>query len=108
MSRTDDEEQRAWKRVRREESGISRPEENQAFGMACNQTPQDDVPLPGRMRDWHTAAAWESSHWPKLRKALQDIDARDHSAIDRTFEEYQRKNRLLMPTYANIEMETRP
>jgi hypothetical protein len=39
---------------------------------------------------------WESSHWTKLKKALEKIDARDHAAIDRKFEEYQRQNGLLL------------
>jgi len=42
------------------------------------------------MSDRHTAA-WDSSDRPELRRALQDIEERDQTAIDRTLEEYPGK-----------------
>lgn len=93
---TADEEQRAWKRIRREERGISTPEENQALEWLATRLRRLDVVLPGQISDWDVAASWQSSHWPKLKKALGSIDVRDHAAIDRKFEEYQRQNGLLI------------
>jgi hypothetical protein len=93
---TTDEEQRAWRRIRREERGISTPEENQALEWLATRLRRLDVVLPGKISDWDVAASWESRHWPKLKTALQPIDARDHAAIDRTFEQYQRDNGLLI------------
>jgi hypothetical protein len=84
MSAADD-EQRAWKRIRREERGISTPEENRALDWLATRLRRLDVVLPGRMSDWDTAASWESHHWPKLKAALLPFDARDHVLIDQTF-----------------------
>lgn len=93
---TADEEELARQRVRRHERGESTAEENRALEWLATRLRRDDVALPGRMSDWHTAASWPSTHWLKLKNALESIDPRDHSAIDRAFEEYQRTNRLLI------------
>lgn len=91
-----DEEQAAWRRIRREERGISTPEENQALDWLAKRLRCVNSPAPGQISDWHLAASWESRHWPKLKTALQNIDPRDQTAIDRAFETYQRENGLLL------------
>ena len=94
-----DHEERAWTRIRREARGLSAPEENQALEWLATRLRRiESGSSVAQVGDWHTVAAWESTHWPKLKAALQNIDPRDHTAIDRACEKYARKNGLLVDT----------
>ena len=95
---TTQDEEAARRLIEREERGLSTPEENSALEWLATRLRRDDVLLPGHMSDWHTAAAWQSHHWPKLKAVLETIDPQDHSAIDRAFGKYSLQNGLLIDT----------
>lgn len=86
MARDADEEL-GWRNYRREKKGLSTTEENRAIEWLATRLRSDD---------WKLVFSWDSTHWTKLKKELEPIDARNHEAIDETLAGYQRKNGLLI------------
>ena len=86
MARDADEEQ-GWRNYRREQKGLSTQEENRAIEWLATRL---------RSNDWKRVFSWDSTHWTKLKKELEPIDARNHKEIDQTVLDYERKNRLLV------------
>jgi len=86
MARDADEEQ-GWRNYRREQKGLSTPEENRAIEWLATRL-RTDV--------WKQVFSWDSTHWTKLKKELEPIDARNHKEIDQTLLDYQRKSGLLI------------
>jgi hypothetical protein len=84
---TEEDEKAAWRRIRREESGVSSRAENLALESLAQRLRQDD---------WNIAAGWASYHWCNLATRLRDVHPRDQDRIDSEFLHYQATNRLLI------------